>query len=276
MFGEKAQKIDAQAQRIAELEQKLADADVKAHPQLVLARQIEADVQNQIINDPTMDINKTMSMAIERAGQTAVAQILITKIESLTVNELLRAYAECTNDDSVLDVLTRRALIKHRQLERRTLIEDMRNDALLSRKLDLTKLPVGSVVEIGLFYKEHKDRQSYEHSDLATRRIVGRVDDTTAPNQLTILEYYDQYDNKSTLFAENAIVEFGSVIANKKGGQDFIPQFTHGVVPAYRPLGKVRLEGPFYYDVGYVKVDEDVVLDSPDVMKAQIAAEQPT
>lgn len=265
MFGEKSKKVAEQALEIENLRQQLADADVKAHPHLALARQIDRDVY-YLVTEKAIDVDSALTMAIDNAHGTSLQNRLDAYLAGVPTLDVLRAFDERIGHDEVNKLLARRALREYRQIERSERMESMQKDALQLRKIDLMQLPIGSLIEVGLFYREDADKQSHDNADITAEIILGRTDNPDKPNLVTILDRYSKHKLPNEFFVRNGSVELGSMIVDENQESRFVPEFTHGQRPAFRFGEKIQ---PSYYDVGYVKVDDTIVLDSPDAMRLQ-------
>jgi hypothetical protein len=107
------------------------------------------------------------------------------------------------------------------------------------------------------------DEKCFDEADYAMRTISGRVDHPDRPHMLTVIK--DQHDDDykkvkgvPKCFHDHTLVQFGSLLWQNDESR-FVPELTHRTYPALKFDG----EGPKVvpYDIGYVTVGDDVVLD---------------
>lgn len=289
MFGEKARLLADQDQKILALESALKAAE--DNPYLSLAVQIQQEVDGRaasiVAHDGSVNVAALVDAVIKGETEQKFLEWLNQALAAVPVLDLLRAYAERVNDPTVNALLARRAVAETQRLQAVEHLLDMREEAMRTRRVDLSKLPVGSIVTIGLFASDidDNDRVSYANRDNAARTFVCRVDDAERPHNLTILEdttnakFYCTDELASPKYSKLAQIEFGKEEYPTNTGLDYYnsslryvdPYLDYRVPPAINRDRTGNISELFRHDVGYVKVDDVVVLDNPDHMKSEYA-----
>jgi hypothetical protein len=264
MFGEKSRQIKDLQEQLAALK-----VDPENDALAALAKGIRDDI-TQLTTDPGMDIDKALSIAQANATEHTKRQMLTEYIAAMPPNEVFRAYAEQIGDEQVLAILASRALRGYEEQKVQLLLEDLQEEAARSLRLDLSRLPIGAMVEIAFFYKSdtldiHK---SSFYQDDAVRMIKGRTENPKTPNKLTIYEDKSKFASiRNEAFRENQVVEIGSFMSNEEGERLFVPIVTHGMEASFQSKD---VQYNFPYDVGYVIVNDTVVLDTPHTLRMLI------
>jgi hypothetical protein len=249
-FGKKAKQIETLTTSLNEL---------RNHPQIQLAEQLQTSITDAI-SEGDFDIDDVLSK-VETDEVLRMARVAIDKLPALV---MLHVYAERVGDKKINEFLAQRALSEFQREKDAQLLRDLKEEAKLSRRLDLSRLPLGSVVTIGLFDPEDDDDEKcFDEADYAMRTITGRIDHPDRPHMLTVIK--DQHDDDykkvkgvPKCFHDHTLVQFGSLLWQNDESR-FVPELTHRTYPALKFDG----EGPKVvpYDIGYVTVGDDVVLD---------------
>lgn len=289
MFGEKARLLADQDQRILALESALKAAE--DNPYIPLAVQIQQEVDDRaasiVAHDGSIDVAALVDAVIEGETEQRFLEWLNQALATVSVLDLLRAYAERVDDATVNALLARRAVAETQRLQAVEYLLSMRQEAMQTRRIDLSKLPIGSIVTIGLFASDIDDNDmvSYANRDNAARTVVCRVDDSERPHNLTILEdttntmFYCRDELAPHEYSKLAQVEFGKKEYPKGTGLNYYnssleyidPYLDYRVPPAINRDNWGNKSTLFRHDIGYVKVDDVVVLDNPDHMKSEHA-----
>lgn len=290
MFGEKARLIIGQDQKILELESALKVAE--DNPYLPLAVQIQQEVDDRaasiVAQDGSVDVAALVDAVIKSETEQKFLEWLNQALATVPVLDLLRAYAERVDDATVNALLARRAVVETQRLQAIEHLLAMRQEAMRTRRIDLSKLPVGSIVTIGLFASDIDDNDmvSYANRDDAARTFVCRVDDVERPHNLTILEdttnamLYRRDELLPSAYSKLAQVEFGTKEYPGNTGHNYFspslkyigtPCLNYRVPPAVSRDVRGNTSKLFRHDIGYVKVNDVVVLDNPDHMKSEHA-----
>ncbi len=248
---------------IAQLRRQLES--VAEQPHLQLAQEIDANVRAEVENgDMPLDI--IMERAVAKAETSVYLAILSERLHSLSTLELLQTFDRHIGSEEVSGLLRRLTNIEVQKLKRQELIDELKREGELTRMVNLARIPVGSTIKVGFFDPEDdNDEKCFDYEEDSVRDITFRVDTPGKPGLLTVIKdinddwNYEKVKGVPNRFDDHQLVRLGSL---KWSGSTstFEPTLTHGTYAAFVFNDK----GPkvFSYDVGYVLVNDQLVLDS--------------
>ena len=236
---------------------------LKNQPFLGLARQIQEEV-DRATAEGAMDIDAVLEAAISRTKEETLLQALEARLDNMDPHALLQLYSARLGDEKANMLLAQKAKTAYDYAHEEQFILELRHEAHRSRRIDLTKVPVGMIVTIGLFDPEDDDEDKvYGYEDDALRVISGRIDHPEKPNLFTIIkdvrdDDYLKVKGIPNSFADHALVEIGSL--RHQAGEEpcFVAELTRLTYPTFVLDDKGPKTLP--YDVGFVLIGETVIL----------------
>jgi len=224
---------------------------------LELAEALQDKVDQQIAAGASTDAVDEVLASIQAE---TMAKVLEQRLSSMPAAEFFGLCREVTGEAMAVDALARIAAVRNRAVERQATLDEITEEARVYRRLDLTRLPVGQIVEVGFFDSSLPIEK--RHTSLkASRRILGRVDNPDRPNELTVLmdkakdrdgrPYWMTSHNQ---LADFNIFKFGTLV----GEGEFSPTVTlDAAVAVERPdptnnYSKRQITKMFQTEFGYL------------------------